>query len=198
MPAFATSDELAGVLGRDIGITALAGSDLVLQMASSLIQDEAKQQIVQVLNDSVSLRGTYDHVLRLPERPVLAVTAVRIRNGSIFASELPLQTNVDYRWDRMGLLRRVTYITGRLVSPVSGYWGGPMAVVDVTYSHGYAVVPDRVKALCLSVAARVLSNPRGVVSETRGPFSTQFDRAIPHFTLNDHEKRVARSFRKVA
>lgn len=202
MPAFATLDDLAAVLGQTEEQVWESGADVVLDLATDLIRAEAKQHIDLVTNDQVELRGTWSHILRLPERPVVDVTAVRIRNGSVFASEFPLQANVDYRWDRMGLLRRVSYITGRLLSPVSGYWGGDMAVVDVTYSHGYAVVPDRIRALCVGVAARVVTNPKGVVRQTdaRGPFSTtvQFDKLIPHFALTDHEKKVAQQFRRAA
>jgi hypothetical protein len=192
--SFASVEDLEAVLGSSFDDPSEAAkAQTVLDLAASMIQDEAKQTISLVTDDVVELRGTWSHLLRLPERPVVDVTAVRIRNGSVFSAEVPLQVDVDYRWDRMGQLRRVSYITGRLLAPASGYWGGDMAVVDVTYSHGYAVVPDRVRTLCVGIAARVVSNPRGV-RESIGPYSVQYDRAIPHFELTEAERRVARRF----
>lgn len=198
MVAFASVDELGQYIQQTFTTPQATSATLVLDVATSLIQDEAHQHIFQVNNDSVELRGTWDHILQLPERPVIDITAVMIRNGSIFAAEIPLAANVDYRWDRLGKLRRVSYLTGRLLSPTSGYWGGDMAVVDVTYSHGYTVIPTRAKALCLAIAARVITNPDGLVRETVGQYTAMFDRSVPGMSLTDHEKQVARRFRRGA
>lgn len=46
--------------------------------------------------------------------------------------------------------------------------------VDVTVTHGHDVVPAAVKAVALSAAARAVSNPQGVVSESVDDYSATY------------------------
>jgi hypothetical protein len=190
--AFAVAADLATFLGTDVDA---ARADEVLADATAAIKGYTRQTIEAVPNDDVVLRGTWSQELWLPERPVTAVSSVVIRNGAIFASEFPLVADKDYRWDRRGLLRRVAYVTGRLLAPASGYWGGEMAYVEVTYSHGFAQIPDDIRAVCLSVASRVYVNPQAILRESVGSYTVQYGRTAAA-QLDDEEKAQLNRYRR--
>ncbi len=62
------------------------------------------------------------------------------------------------------------------------------------YSHGLAAVPDHVQGLCLAVAERGLTNPRGVVQETIGAYSATYAREAG-VVLSRAEKAQLRNYR---
>jgi len=100
--------------------------------------------------------------LRLPQRPVTAVTGVTAVDG----------TAVEYEWvagDRVS-------ITG--LSDVMRFDVEPFRsttpYLDVTYTHGYNPVPDDIVAVVCQVAARAYgygAEDSGVQTETLGPYS---------------------------
>lgn len=201
MAQFALADELGDFLGRTLKPEQVPRADVLLQLASAAIQAEARQQLELVENEQAELRGNWSHKLWLPERPVTAVSGITIRHGSIFVNDWVLQENNDYRWDRLGLVRRVSYITGRLLAPVSGYWGGDMAVVDVTYSHGFEVIPDDLRGVCLQAAARAFSNPIGVEAEAvTNAYSVQYGAHASGgpVALTESELKIVRRYRPVS
>lgn len=165
MGLFADAADLAALLQRTFDATDTAAADIALRMATAAIKNHTKQTIEQV-TDQADLQGNWSHKLWLPERPVTAVSAVSIIGGSGFVREVVLTQDSDFVLGPMGLLRRVSYITGRLLTPASGYWGGDMAIVRVTYTHGFASIPDDVNAVCLSVASRLMTNPEGLLRES--------------------------------
>jgi hypothetical protein len=151
--AFATTDDLATYLGRAVENT--AQGDMALALATGIIRAETGQTLSLVEDDEVQLRGSAYAKLALPERPVLAVTSVS--GDSINTDE----------WSRQG-------------ANLTRWYGWP-DVVTVTYSHGYAVIPDDVKAITLAVAARILTanDPSGpsIAREQIGSYSVEYARS---------------------
>jgi hypothetical protein len=88
-----------------------------------------------------------------------------------------------------------------------GGWGGPKATVVVTYSHGYEVIPDDIKGVCLSAAARAftspgLVNPAGVESETIDGYAVTYRSNMANgstagVTLAEDESRIVKRYRPV-
>lgn len=145
--AFATAAELATRLGVDLTAGEITDAGALLTRASSLIQGEVAQVIELVTNDALTRRGTWDTRLRLPERPVVDATAVTLDAVAVPAGE----------W----------YLEGdELVRSLA--WGGPEAELVITYSHGYAVVPEAARAVCLEAVVRVWVNPGNVQQEGYG------------------------------
>ena len=100
-------------------------------------------------------------VVRIPQRPVTAISAVVI-NG------VTLTQNVDWVWDQVTpkiLLSRVPW-----ASNVFQAW--PAAFV--TYTAGYATIPADVKGIALAVAGRIYDNPRGIRSRAIGDYQETF------------------------
>ena len=150
----ATPSDLASYVQSDLDT---ATATLALEVVTGWIQSELGQRVVRVTDETVLLDGC-DRVLYLPQRPVVSVGAVSTLDkwGVTYNPVL----NTEYR--------------------VRGYrliWSGYGRVwpeqVTVTYTHGYLTpdVPQGIRGVCLSAAARIYQNPDGLRSETVGGVS---------------------------
>jgi hypothetical protein len=178
MAQFATVPELADYIGRPIAAgVPTANATKLLQMASAKIQNYCRQRLEAVADDAVALRGTWSDELWLPERPVTAVASIQIGTDPV----LPVDR---YDWGRRGrvLLK-------------AGSWLGPQTTVAVDYSHGYQVIPDDIKDVCLEAVARAIGNPEGRAQESIGNYSTVY--GVPGLELTEDNKRELRRYRPV-
>lgn len=181
MSAFVTVAELREFLQVDS--TQLPDNDpaatLILTLVSDTIRAYLNQAVDLVENDVVILDPNRDgsELLVLPQWPVLAVDLVEVLqpDGTWLA-----QDPATWTWTSEGLLRRIA-------SPViSGYpypgqfptfaaWPVNPRSVRITYDHGYAVIPDSLRMVCMSAASRIWANPTGVVSESIESYSVRYD-----------------------
>lgn len=136
-PRLCSVGDLADFLQLSIGNSAAALR--AIEGATAAIQNYCHQQFIAVANDVVTLRSRGQGVLILPEQPVTAVASV-VENGTALASE------TDYTWTPDGLLQRWSG-AWRLNSSVFG-------TVVVTYSHGYATIPEIIREVCIRAASR--------------------------------------------
>ncbi len=188
---FATEAELEAYTGTSI---ATDRARLLLDMASGAIRAYTNQTISQVTTTAV-MPGNHSEKLELPERPVTAVTTVLIGDTTI-----PVDT--DYVWDGAHTLYRGTKVDGVLSVNGPDYlingwgdWGGPAAKVTVTYTHGFAIIPNDVKGVCLALAARSLQSPDGVNSESVGSYSVSYSRTGGAVSLLTEEKALLNRYR---
>lgn len=200
--SFATTTQLAAFLNRTFTAGETAQAQMFLDGATALIQSEANQTLAQAETTAV-LAGTWDSSLLLPERPVTAVGAVSL-NG------VPLASGGDFEWNSRQLLRRGTLFGVNLGAPdlwryrpgaafgTASHWGGPESTVTVTYTHGYATIPEDIVTVCLQIAARAILNPAGVQSESLGAYAVRYGTADggPTMTLSDAERKVIRQYRQ--
>lgn len=190
--AFATEAELEAYTGASIDTSR---ATILLDVATAAIKAYTNQTLSRVTNDTVILPGNHTNTLELPERPVISIGAVSI-------GDTALTVDSDFVWDgRSGLLRG-TAVSGVLVindGPLvsgTGDWGGPGAQVSVTYTHGFATIPDDIKGVCLALAARSLQSPDGVNSETIGSYSVSYSRTGGAVSLLDEERRLLDRYRR--
>lgn len=178
MARFATAAELAAMLQRTFSAAETTAAEWALDNATAAIKNYSRQRIEFVANDAVVLRGNWSDILWLPERPVTAVASVTVGTAAVLSTS-------SYTWSRHGLLHAPTG------------WGGPHDVVTVTYSHGFAVVPDDVKAVCLSAAARSFGNPDNLRSETIGSYAVTYNTSATGegVLLSRSEKETLRRYR---
>ncbi len=144
MTAFATPDDLADYLGRDrfAEPTGYRQAVMVLDLASGEIRAWTRQTIDLVTDDEVVLAGSWAGALVLPEQPVVSVSAVTLNSRA-------LVSGVDYEL-AAGTLQFSSYGSLHGTWPGSqgstgreaGFWGGAEATVAVTYTHGFATVPE--------------------------------------------------------
>lgn len=155
MVALATIEELRNFLD-DQEIPDAQGN-LMLDAASGLARSYTGQVFDAVADDVVLLDGSGTGVLLLPQVPVTDVAAlVEDPRGAARA----LIEGTDFEWSADGILRSL---------------GAPFALrfrwYEATNSHGYAAIPDGLKAIVLRVAARGVTNPEALRQETIGRYA---------------------------
>lgn len=141
MAMFATTDELGDFLGEELTDARLAKATLVLETATAQIRGWTRQYLEFVADDEITVRGTADRELVLPERPVVEVGDITIGGMTIAPSSYQLHGDTLVRLDG---------------------WYSPASIVVLTYSHGFDPIPDDIRGVALQIAARMMSTPPGV------------------------------------
>lgn len=173
MPALATIDDLAAYLGQDpLSGAAADQADLVLELVSGAIRRYCRQTFDHVVGDVAVLVGNWGPSLVLPERPVLAVSAVEV-------DDVALVEDLDWAHDGQGTLwRGPSPDTGsdlrQGATGVWRHWGGPETKVTVTYDHGYSEIDSTLRSICLAATARVIGNPAGLYAEGLAPYQVTY------------------------
>lgn len=164
----ATPGDLALMPGVDPGLRPETAA-LLIECATAVVQAVCGgQRLVQVVDDEVTLDldgddwGTY---LRLPQRPVTAVSAVRV--GSTVITDFVPQLSRARLWRASGWR-----------SGLSGPRSQP-SEVTVVYTHGYPADDQRLqlaRSAVLSLAAGPASGATvGVAREQIDDYSVQYE-----------------------
>jgi len=180
----ASADELAARLRVEFDATEKAQAEKLLELASGLAQRAARQTIAQVEDDTLTLRGTRESAVRLPERPITSIKSVKLDGEEIGEDEWYI--------DGADLVRSRGRVVNLAESETAQYggWGHPEVELEIVYTHGYASVPDAIKAIVIEAAARVWINPGAVESEQYGSERTSY--RTTGLVLTKDEKRTVR------
>jgi hypothetical protein len=205
MVAFATVDELAAFMAAAVPSERSAGATLALEIASAACQTYTRRDLVLVLDDVLDLSENNVATFNLPELPVWGAS-VSIDGVAIDATA--------YRLEPGGILRRLpqgtfgpTWPGDWTIGPTwDTLWGPPGSVVEVTYSHGYALtdadlpdpnplgiqlLPADLKGVALKLAARLYDNPTGLQREVIQQYQVSY--ALNQ--LEDDDKRTLDHYR---
>ena len=170
MAALATIQDLQDRLGRALTDTEAARAPALLDDASALIRAYTGQTFDLVADEEVVLR-VQAGIVRLPQRPVTAVSAVVAIGGA----GMPDIAVVDWVFDGVD---QVQLGDGASVINLPEIWwddeDGYPGTYRVTYSHGYATPPADVVAVACAMVLRTLTAPTtqgGITSETIGAYS---------------------------
>ncbi|MDP8971144.1 MAG: hypothetical protein M3N52_11760 [Actinomycetota bacterium] len=155
MAPLVTPTDLAAYLQRDVD---LATATLAVEGASGAVRDLCGWPISQQVAVTLHATGNGSLVLGLPTLLLTAVTAVRVDGTLVDPSE--------YVWVRRGQVRRA-----------NGWPAWTRVEVDCT--HGYDPVPDVVRLITLSLAARDYGNPEAVESTVVGSVERKFFAPTP-------------------
>lgn len=191
----ATTADLTARIGRDLTDDEAARAPALLMDASSRVRDFTRQDFTAVTGDVVTLRPV-GSLLRLPQRPVTAVTAV-VAVQPDGASAVALS---GWSWDGLDLVD-LTWATAAGDGPWPAWWH--QATPDtyrITYDHGYDPVPNTVVATVCAMVLRTLLSPSltaGMVAERIGAYNYQLQQGggAPGATVvmtSEDEKAVAR------
>lgn len=167
----ATPVDLAALLQQDLDAST---ANLVIEIATAVVQAEVGQRIVEVEDDEVTLDlDGYDSGphLRLPERPVTAVGTVLI--GATTVTDFSPQLRRGQLWRADGW--RSTLVT---------YFSQP-TTVTVTYTHGYPAGHQKLqlaRGATLSLAKGWYSNPSGAVREAIDDYQVAFEEMSSNIT----------------
>ncbi len=138
-----------------------------IEEATAAIQEYCQQTLSAVAGDEIAFDiGERVTKLFLPELPVMAVSEVE-EDGEV------LVATTDYKLGAYGILYRV-----------GAYWYPGVQTVVVTYNHGYAILPQVIKDVCASAAARryqsglhsaAVEGVAGVRAMSLGDYSIQYE-----------------------
>lgn len=146
LAALATVDDVVALLGRALTTEENGRIDGLLRSASAKIRSATCQQITA--GESTARRRVLHGKVRLPQKPVTEVASVT-RASDALALEFfwPGQQHVQTWLWRIDDFHNVPGLRREL------------DVVDVTYSHGYDVVPEDIVAVTVNVVLRSLGIP---------------------------------------
>lgn len=153
---------------------------LAVSVASGLVRGISKQTISFVPQETVILRGD-TNILTLPQRPAVVgvgnpLTVVEL--GDFGGIDFTTVEGRDYvrvgneleRGHPWWYQSRLQGWPHRL--PL-GVWAPR---VQVTYSHGFTVIPDEIVGLVLDIAKALYTNPTGLRSFTTPEYSETYAR----------------------
>lgn len=175
MDLLASLTDLADRLGRPLTSTEEARAQALLADASAKVRAYTKQNFTRADNETVVVRAQQGEI-RLPQRPVLAVTSV-VAIGAGGAPDLPV---VGWEWDGLDIIRTCTD-SAAINLPERWYEDDAEAypgTYRIVYSHGDAQVPDVIVAIVARMVMRTVTAPTlagGVTGETIGPYSYRTD-----------------------
>lgn len=164
---FAESSELQARLGITFTADEHIRAETLLALASGLIQQETKQTIALVTGDVITIPGSFADRVRLKERPVVSVASV-VLNG------ISIVQGTGFYVDGDELIRMNWNSESSFRGLASSGWGFPWWPLVVTYTHGYSVVPQLAKTICMEMAARVWVNPGSVIQEAVAGVQTTY------------------------
>lgn len=172
MKPFAAPSDLVAYVGELVTLDRAAA---LLTQASEIIRGLARQQIDMVTDDVVIL-DPIGSVVLLPELPVVAVTALEVRDGADWSP-------YPDRW--------VWSASGTIRAAPSRLWPTEPQSVRVTNSHGYDPIPGDLAAVCLTLAVRLAGNPMRLQSQQIGAVRVQFESSRGSSALlDDAETRI--------
>lgn len=188
MTDLATLDDLEARLGSPINENDQLRMSALLQDASATVRDYCGQTFTLVEDETIRL-SVKRRMVKLPQRPVVDVSAVQDVNGN----------DVLFTWENGDRLE----VAHNLDAWSFEQWAGGIKWVDVTYTHGSDPVPDQIIAVVCSVALRAFgreATDSGVTQETIGSYSYGYGStagAGPLGLLQD-ERRVLDRYRRQA
>jgi hypothetical protein len=185
-PRIIDSDELGDFLRLEIEPDD-AGADIACDIASEVVRAKLRQTVTLVEDDVLRIEGSFADRVRLPERPIVDVSSV-----TIDGAELP-PSSYNVIGDELVLAADVE--TWASITIPEGGFGGRRSVLEIVYSHGYAVVPADIKGLALAIAGRTYQNPQGVSSEGILSYRVSYGDAET-FPLLPHEEAVVSRYRR--
>ncbi len=176
MTDLATAADLEKRLGRSLTTTEATRAAAYLTDASAMIRSYTNQTFTAVTGDVITLRAVGTK-LRLPQRPVTAVTSVvAVGWGTVPDLTLPVGF---WGWDGIDIVEVEPFNAEYWLSlPSIDLWYGEVPeTYRVTYNHGDATIPDDVVAVCAGMVLRVLLSPspvEGLNTERIGQYSYGF------------------------
>lgn len=142
--AFATPEDVATLIQRDLSAADTATVEYLLDLATAVVQGYTGQKIERA-SSTVTLKPRSGKV-RLPQRPVVSVTSVVGVNGLA----------VFWEFDGIGTITASSIPIANGPDEPVGLWTKPLRV---TYEHGYDPVPSDISAVVTQVAARAFGTP---------------------------------------
>lgn len=155
--ALVEPDALASYLQRDLD---RASAEQALDLASDTIRDYCRWNLSRE-TVTWTLDGTGTSILTLPTLHLVDVTFVTI-DGELIERGTGADT-ATYTWSAGGILCR------------TAGWPRRNRCIEVDAVHGHDPIPGAIRAAVLTLAARMMTDPEGLLSKTVGAVSRTFE-----------------------
>lgn len=180
-----TTTDLEDRLGRALTTDETAKVDAIIADVSASMRSYARQQLSAGTSTDVRLRVRRGKI-RLPQRPVTAVTQVTDINGNL----------LRFQWQGDEWVLVQTNLDSFDAEP----WRNGITFADVTYEHGYAELPDDLVGVGCSIALRALGRDpaaSGLTSESIAGYSYTLGSAAAAggFGMLDAEREILFGYR---
>lgn len=137
--AFCTITDIEEFLQIEIPSGKQVGAHRAIERVTEAIKNYCRQEIEQVEDDEITLDiRAGQRKIFLPELPVTEVSEV-MEDGETLTEG----SDEDYQLGQNGVLYRLDQ-----------NWTPGIQIVTVTYTHGYATIPDDVQEVAIRAAAR--------------------------------------------
>lgn len=166
MADFAQISDIEDFLQQDITTPAqIASAELALRDASAAIRNYTHQYLELVTDDVITLDSHGGTRLFLPQLPVISLDLVEEDGETLTVDD-------DYKLGQFGILHRI-----------DAKWAEGIQIVEITYTHGFLVIPDDIIAVCTRAASRAYQaglkaadsdGIPGIASKALGDFSVSF------------------------
>lgn len=175
LPPLATEDDVASRLGRDLSEQEAIRLAPLLADASAQIRRYTRRDFLMHTNETQTLYG-HDSEIYLPGRPVQSVSTVVAVGGGMGLPDVPIP------WFDFDGVQTIRLAPGTGIINLPEAWGSDEypGTYNVTYTFGYAEVPDDVVMVAANAALAVLTAPTtaaGVIGESIGPYSYRMERS---------------------
>ncbi|WP_049566871.1 hypothetical protein [Streptomyces sp. SBT349] len=205
MDPLATVEDLEARLGRELTPEEAARADALLADASALLRAYTGQDFTLTVGDEIVLRPV-GVTIRLPQRPVQAVTTVVALGGSEVMPDIALPAG-SWTWDGIDKVD-IWPLDSSWYLSLPEVWTDGWGAVDtyrITYDHGYAVAPPDVLAVVCAMVLRTLLSPSmtpGMVSERIGAYNYQLQQgagsAGASVSMTQPDRDALKRYRKTA
>ncbi|MBC7594525.1 MAG: hypothetical protein H7288_11405 [Kineosporiaceae bacterium] len=179
MASLATPAQLAAFLQQPLANDD-ASALLMLSIASDMVRDFLQLALDMTTDDVVYVDPIGGTTVVLPELPVIAVSKLETFDGTVWTTIDPANYTVSRR---MGMIS---------ANPNTGlHWPFAPESWRVTYTHGYAAIPNSIVGVVLGAAARAYSSPAGIDSERIGGYQVKYGMEADGFSAIER-KALAR------
>jgi len=175
LPPLASVDDVASRLGRDVTETEAIRLEPLLSDASAQVRRYCRRDFLMHAAETQVLYG-HDGEIYLPGSPVQSVQSVALDGGGTFLPDIPVP------WFTFDGVQTIRLGAGSGIINLPEAWsetGEYPGTYKVTYTWGYADVPDDVNMVVANAALSVLTAPTaaaGVIGESIGPYSYRLER----------------------
>lgn len=171
MESLVTPEEFAAYLQRDLDRST---AEVAVAGASGVVRQWCRWNITRT-TESMEVDSGGSQYINLPTLHLRDVNSLTVAGELVDAS--------SYTWSRAGQLYRAQG------------WPRGFRMVDAVVDHGYDDIPDEIRIVVLSLAARYYVNPEGLRSKTVGNASRVFVLETMRGDLAELEIRLIAGYR---
>lgn len=170
LPSLADLSDVEDRLGRDLDAEESRRAAALLSDASTVVRNYTRRDFT--LGSSTERFRPRGRKVYLPQRPVVSITAV----SSVLSFNTTETVTPLAFWSWPGGHEILLGDSTLVINGPTFDWSDTDVWVEVSYSHGFAEVPDDVLAVVANMVVRTLTAPKGGMVDTEqiGPYNVRY------------------------